>query len=411
METTGFEMTEIRVERIGLDGDGRAGSVRVPTGLPGELWSGSVEDNVLIDGQILSPSPERVNPPCVHHQVCGGCSLQHMATGAQAEWKRGFVTHALESRGISVEVRPTVTSPPRSRRRAVMTGRRTRKTVTLGFHGRRSDGIFDLRECQVLVPEVLEAKALLDRLVVLAASRSGEVKLSVTHGPAGLDIALETAKPLDAEMGTRLAEIAEDADFARVSWNGDVVSLRRDAAQEFVGGARVMGPPGGFLQATAHGEKILVDHVLETVGQARRAVDLFCGSGTFTLPLARGAEVLAVEGSAEMVQALDAGWRQAQGLKRVQARMRDLFRRPVLASEFKGFEAVVIDPPRAGAEAQMHELAKSDVPRIAAVSCNPVTFARDAQILVEGGYRLEAVQPVDQFLWSTHVELAARFSR
>lgn len=404
-------MVEVCVEKIGLDGDGRIGNVRVPAGLPGEVWSGEVIDKVLTGGKILEPSADRVKPPCIHHRVCGGCSMQHVRMDAQVAWKRDFIVQALDARGLSAEVLPLISSPPKSRRRAVMTGRRTRRTVTLGFHGRRSDDIFDLKECQVLVPEVIEAKEILVRLVILAASRSAEVKLSVTHGPEGLDIALETPKTLDAEIGTKLADIAQEADIARVSWNGDVVSLRRDPVHVFVGGARVMGPPGGFLQATEHGEKILVGHALQTVGDAKRVVDLFCGSGTFTLPLARNAEVLAVEGSAAMVAALDAGWRKTRGLKRVVARTRDLFRRPVLSSEFKGFDAVVVDPPRAGAEAQFHELAQSGVSRIAAISCNPVTFARDAQILVAAGFEMSRVQPVDQFLWSTHVELAAEFRR
>ena len=203
--------------------------------------------------------------------------------------------------------------------------------------------------------------------------------------------------------------LTEAHGLSRLTWNGEIVALRAQPMLRF-GRANVPLPYGAFLQATAEGEAALLAAVTETVAKARRITDLFAGIGTFALPLALTAEVHAVEGEAAMLMALDKGFRMAEGLKRVTHEVRDLYRRPLEPDEFKGIDAVVIDPPRAGAEAQSHTLAKSKVPVIASVSCNPATFARDAKILIAGGYRLDWVQPVDQFRWSSHVEIAARFT-
>lgn len=250
----------------------------------------------------------------------------------------------------------------------------------------------------------------LGEIVQIGASRKGEVTLTVTRAEGGADVAVSGAKPLDAALRLDLAGLVERAGLARLAWEGEVIALRVPPAQRF-GAARVVPPPGAFLQATPEGEADLLAAVRDAVGPAHRLADLFAGCGTFALPLAERAEVHAVEGEAAMLTALDSGWRQAAGLKRVTVETRDLFRRPLLADELRGFDAVVIDPPRAGAEAQMAELARSTVPVIAAVSCNPVSFARDARLLVQGGYRLDWVQAVDQFRWSPHVELAARFTK
>ena len=236
------------------------------------------------------------------------------------------------------------------------------------------------------------------------------LRLTVTSGPAGLDVDAAGGRALDAGLRSELAAAAEAGDLARLSWGGEPVALRRQPVQA-MGRAQVVPPPGAFLQATAEGEAVLVAAVREASAGARRVADLFAGCGTFALPLAETAEVRAVEGDGAMLTALAAGWRQAAGLRRVTTEVRDLFRRPLLAPELAGLDAVVIDPPRAGAEAQSRVLAGSGVPRIAAVSCDPASFARDARLLVEGGYRLDWVQPVDQFRWSGHVELAAQFSR
>jgi 23S rRNA (uracil1939-C5)-methyltransferase len=233
--------------------------------------------------------------------------------------------------------------------------------------------------------------------------------VTVTHSLSGLDIAAKGGCPADRPTLERLAAEAEEADIARLTWNDEVIVTRRPPAQRF-GHALVIPPPGSFLQATQHGENALLSAVREIVGEAGSVADLFSGCGTFTLPLANTARIHAVEGSSDMTKALEQGWRSTQGLKQVSTETRDLFRNPLLADEFSPFETCVIDPPRAGAEAQVFELAKAQLPRIAYVSCNPVSFARDAITLVDAGYRLDWIQPIDQFRWSTHVELVASFT-
>lgn len=402
---------EVTVDRLAADGDGRAGALRLPFTLPGERVSGSRDgDGVLTPARILAPSPHRVAPPCPQFGACGGCALQHADDAFVADWKSDVVRRALAARGLAAPLRPIAVSPPASRRRATLAGRRTRNSVLIGFHGRRSGTIVPVTGCTVLRPEILAAVPALAPLVRAGASRSSVLRLALTSGPAGLDLDVAGGRPLEAGLRAELAALAAGAGLARLTWAGEVLAEARPPIQAF-GPARVVPPPAGFLQATAEAEAALVAAVREAVGPARRVADLFAGCGTFSLPLAVAAEVLAVEGDAAAVAALAAGWRASPGLQRVVAARRDLFQRPLLARELAGLDAVVIDPPRAGAEAQAREIAASGVPVVASVSCNPVTFVRDAAILVEGGYALDWVQPVDQFRWAPHVEIVARLSR
>lgn len=406
----------VRIERLGREGDGLAGAVRVPFALPGELWELGEAP------RLIEAAPERVVPPCPHFGACGGCALQHAEAGWLSRWKADVVVRALAAQGIEAEVRPTISSPVASRRRAVFAGRRTKKTVVVGFHGRRSDQFVAVPDCLVVRREIIAGLPALQALTRVAASRSSEVRLGVTTGPVGLDVAVEGGRPLDtgpgssgaglggAGLGGEIAAVAESFDLARVCWDGEPVAMRR-APWLPMGKARVVPPPGAFLQATAEGEAALVSAVGQIVGDAARVLDLFAGCGTFALPLAERAQVVAVEGEAAMLAALAQAARGAPGLRPVRTATRDLFRRPLLPAELAAADAVVIDPPRAGAEAQARELAASRVARIAAVSCNPASFARDARILIAGGYRLDWVQPVDQFLWTGHVELVAAFTR
>ena len=401
----------LTVERLGHLGDGIApGPVFVPMVLPGEVVEGDVVDGRMTAPRIVTPSPDRVKPACPHYRACGGCALMHASDDFVAGWKAEVVRTALAAQGLDAPFRPVVTSPPQSRRRATLSGRRTKKGALVGFHGRASGTIVEIPGCRLLHPHLMAALPTLAEVTALGASRKGEVGLTVTVTEGGLDLTVAEGKPLDQSLFSALAALAERADLARIVWNGEPVASRRPAAQRF-GAARVVPPSGAFLQATAAGEAALVGAVREAVGAAKRIADLFAGAGTFSLPLAERAEVHAVEGEAAMLAALDAGWRQTTGLHRVTTEARDLFRRPLLPDELTRFDAVVIDPPRAGAEAQARELAGSGVQVIAAVSCNPVTFARDARILSDAGFAIDWVQVVDQFRWSPHVELAARFSR
>ncbi|TPE52086.1 class I SAM-dependent RNA methyltransferase [Amaricoccus solimangrovi] len=413
MTEAGEAPREARVERLNRAGEGVAGgeaALTVPFALPGERVRGLPVDGILVPDEIVEAAPERVTPPCRHFGTCGGCALQHASDAFLARWKRETVEVALARHGLSAPFRPVATSPARSRRRASFAGRRTRKTVALGFHARRSEAVVDIIECPLIRPELLAAKPLLAEFTALGAGRGGTIRLALTSSEGGLDLDVREAKPLDGAGLVAAARLAEAGEFARLSWNGETVALRRPPWQAF-GAARVTPPPGGFLQATAEGQAALTGAVLEAAGGARRVADLFSGCGTFSLPLAEGAEVRAVENSAPALAALDRGWREARGLRRVTTERRDLFRRPLTGAELDAFEAVVLDPARAGAEAQSRALAASRVRRVAMVSCDPVTFARDVAILAEGGYRLDWVQVVDQFRWSGHVEIAAALTR
>jgi len=409
-------MTEqFTIERLGHQGDGVApGPVFAPRTLPGEVVSGVREGDRLTQVRIETPSDDRVKPMCRHYQGCGGCQLQHASEGFVAEWKVGVVRAALTAQGLDADFRPILTSPPRSRRRATFAARRTKKGALVGFHGRASDTIVEIPDCQLLDPALLAALPVAEALAITGASRKGVLAVTATLSEAGLDVAVQGGKPLDGPLQLELAQLTERHGLARLTWEGEVIAMRAPPVQRF-GAAEVVPPPGAFLQATREGEAALLGAVGEIVGDARRIVDLFAGCGTFSLPLAERAEVHAVEGDRAMTAALDAGWRKAQGLKAVSTEARDLFRRPLMPDELAPFtapfEAAVLDPPRAGAEAQVVQLAQAKLPVIAYVSCNPVTFARDAARLVAAGYRLNWVQVVDQFRWSSHVELAAAFSR
>ncbi|PKP75783.1 MAG: class I SAM-dependent RNA methyltransferase [Alphaproteobacteria bacterium HGW-Alphaproteobacteria-6] len=407
----------LTIERLGHLGDGVAHRpdgvpVFVPGALPGEVVEAEVSGERATSLRILAPSSDRVAAPCPHYRGCGGCSLMHASDRFIAGWKAEVVRSALLAQGLDAPFRPVITSPPRSRRRATLAGRRTRSGVLVGFHGRASGMISAVTGCLLLHPDLLAVLPALEAVTGLGASRKGEMALAITLTDGGVDLAVDGGKPLDQSLFSALSALAAEAGLARVAWNGEAVVTLRPPQQSF-GAAHVTPPAGAFLQATREGETALLGAVTEAVAGAAFLADLFAGAGTFALPLAARAEVHAVEGDARMLAALASGWRQAAGagLRRLTHEARDLFRRPLLATELARYGAVVIDPPRAGAEAQARELAASTVPVIAAVSCNPVTFARDARILTAGGYRIDWLQVVDQFRWSPHVELVARFSR
>ena len=406
--------TRATIERLGHQGDGIAsGPLFAPRTLPGEIVTGVVQGQSLTDIRIEQPSEHRVQAPCRHYKSCGGCQLQHVSDDFVAQWKTDIVRNALLSRGLETEFRPILTSPAHSRRRATIAVKRTKKGAMAGFHGRASDVITEIPDCHLLAPDLMAALPMAEDLAIIGASRKAPLSVTITTSEVGLDVLVRNGKPLDGPLRIQLAQAVERHKLARLTWDDEPLGMEQPPTQRF-GVARVCPPPGAFLQATPEGEAALVSAVRDAVGSARRIVDLFAGAGTFSLPLATGAEVHAVEGEREMMQALEQGWRKAQGLKKVTTETRDLFRNPLLVEDLRKFgqvfDAVVIDPPRAGAEAQVQELAKAKLPTISYVSCNPITFARDAEVLVSAGYRLNWVQVVDQFRWSSHTELAASLS-
>ncbi|QFT74606.1 class I SAM-dependent RNA methyltransferase [Ruegeria sp. THAF33] len=400
---------QFTITRLGHQGDGIAdGPVYAPRTLPGEIVSGTLVGQQVTDIRVETPSEHRVKAPCRHYKACGGCQLQHASDAFVTDWKLQVVRKALMAQDLKAPLRPIHTSPEQSRRRATIAVRRTKKGTLAGFHGRASGTITEIPACRLLDPALIAAIPVAEALATLGASRKGVLAVTLTLSEAGLDVAVTGGKPLDGPLELALAQATEKHGLARLSWDDEVIAMRHAPVQRF-GAAGVTPPPGAFLQATKDGEKALLKAVSEATRGAKRIVDLFAGSGTFSLPLAESAEVHAVEGEAAMIEALEQGWRRAQGLKRVTTEARDLFRRPLMPDELKSFDAIVLDPPRAGAEAQVDEIAQAQRPVIAYVSCNPVTFARDAKTLVNAGYTLEWVQVVDQFRWSTHTELAARF--
>ena len=401
----------LTIERLGHLGDGIGpGPTFVPRALPGEVVEGTVSGGRIEAPSIVTPSPDRRRAPCPHYAACGGCALMHATDDFVATWKTGVVAGALAAHDLQTTLHPIQTSSDRSRRRATLAGRRTKKGSVIGFHGRASGTLVDLQDCALLLPALQASLPTLRAVTEAGASRKGELALTVTATEGGVDLAVMGGKPMDADLFGTLAALTEAADLARLSWEGEVIAARRPAAQRF-GPAVVTPPAGAFLQATCDGEAALLAAVRQAVGSARRVADLFSGAGTFSLPLADRAEVHAAEALPEMIAALQAAARATTGLRPVTTEVRDLFRRPLLPDEIDRFDAVVLDPPRAGAESQVREIVRSKLRVLAYVSCNPQTFARDAHILTGAGFVLNWVQPVDQFRWSTHVELAAAFSR
>ena len=377
------------VVRLAARGDGVTASGRfVPMTAPG--------DSVAADGGIV-PGPHRQAPPCRHFPDCGGCQLQHVDDAAFADYLAERVAAALAAQGLEVpELRPPHLSPPRSRRRASLKA----AGGAVGFHAEASHRIVDMRECHVLRPELFALAAPLRRLL---KSRAGIV---MTLADQGVDLLLEGVAAGTLEAAEALAGFAREQRLARLALDdgyGPQTIWEPEPATVTLSGTRVALPHGAFLQATADGEAALVAAVREAVGEAAIAADLFAGLGTFALAL--DAKVYAAEGARDAALALKAA---APGLF---VDHRDLFRRPLETAELDRFDAVILDPPRAGAKEQMPALAAARVPRVAYVSCNPATFARDARVLVEGGYALDWIQPVGQFRWATHVELAACFRR
>lgn len=408
---------EVLIERIGHDGDGVADLAGKPVFVPFTVPGDRVR--VALDGargQVLvriEDGPERADPRCRHFSVCGGCQLQHLSGPAYATWKRAEVENALAQRGIAdAPITALVPLPPGTRRRAALSFERTKAGAVLGFHKARRRDLVDVEDCPVLLPAIV---ARLEDLrlwlaEIFTPGTQGMLALLETEG--GLDAALSLARePEDARrLSLALAEGARKLDLARVALRGEVIVERRPPVL-YVAGVPLVPPPGAFLQASAEAERVLTGFVTEGVGAARRVADLFAGLGTFSLALAQRAAVHAVDANAELIAALSKAARHAQGLKPVTVETRDLFRAPLDRETLSRFEAVVFDPPRAGARMQCEMLAASTVERVVAVSCNPATFARDARVLLDGGFRLDWVKPVDQFLWSAEIELVAQFSR
>jgi 23S rRNA (uracil1939-C5)-methyltransferase len=406
----------LQIDSIGAQGDGlAAGPVYVPLSLPGETVTARVEGERAEVVEVLTPSPDRATPPCPHFGDCGGCALQHWASGPYLAWKGELVRQALARERIETEIAATFATPPGARRRLALHARRDGREVRLGFKARRSWRLVEIKTCVIADPRLVAALPALKAVAepFLQHPKSAPT-LHVTWTQTGVDVDVTGVERrsggLSADARVRAARAAELGGLARVTLAGDLV-YQAHAPMVRIGPAMVALPAGGFLQASVEAEAAMGAAVVEAVSGAARVADLFCGVGTFTFRLAEAASVHAADGSAPAIAALKQAIGSASGLKAITAEARDLTRRPMLASEMKRLDAVVFDPPRAGALEQAREIAASKVPMAVGVSCNAATFARDARVLVDAGFTLASVQPIDQFLWSPHVELVGVFRR
>ena len=403
------------IARLGAQGDGVAdtptGPVFVPYALAGERVQADVRGERARLIAVIEASPERIAPVCRHFTHCGGCAVQHLRTPAYLAWKRELVAAAFSARGIDAPIGHVATVGLGARRRASFSARRTGRSVVLGFHEAKGVDIVDLQECPVTASAIVRALPGLRRLVEPLMSRRAPGRVVVTLAANGLDVAIEDV-PGDPSLEVRefLAREATALKLARLTLAGETLYQATVPAVRF-GTANVVLPARSFLQAAPAAEAEMVRLVTQAVGEAKRVVDLFCGMGTFTFPMALRAPVLAVDGDKSAITALANAGNRTPGLKPIETKLRDLFREPLSVTELQGFDAAVFDPPRAGAATQAAMLAASGVKTIAAVSCNPATLARDARILIDGGFNLERVTPIDQFLYSPHIEAVALLRR
>ena len=389
-----------RAEGVTADG------TRVPRALPGEEIALGKENKF----KIILPSKDRITPVCAHYKGCGGCSMQHATQSFIKDWKSNVIKSCLSARGLETIIKPILTSKTNSRRRVTLHGMKTKKSVTVGFFKRNTHELISTPSCELVNPEILSAFSLFEEITLIGATRKSIIEISVTVSKEGLDLNILNGKKLDNQSIMKITGLCESFNIARITWNEDLLANFLNPTIVFQGIA-ITPPPNAFLQATEQGQEILITNAMLSVFDSDKVIDLFSGCGTFTLPAAKRSEVLAIDKTKSMLTAIDQAWRETTGLKKVTSRSQDLFKEPVGKEELNSFDAAIIDPPRVGAEAQSHELAKSHIKRISSVSCNPRTFSRDAKILVDSGFKLDWVQPIDQFLWSSHIELVAQFSR
>ena len=408
----------LAIDRIGHRGDGVAdtaeGPVFVPYALPGETVEVEVVPGHPDRRQLLrveTESPDRIAPICPHFGSCGGCAMQHWTSARYRAWKRGLIVEALTQARLEAPVGEVIDAHGEGRRRAVFHARRgTHDVLQVGYAAPRAHQIVAIDRCPILAPGLDGAIAAAWAIAEVFQGGRKPLDIQMTATDTGIDVDVRGSGTLTTAQAAALARIADKNRLARLTRHGELI-VQRASPTVRMGRATVVLPPGCFLQATTEGEAVLARLVDAATKGAKTIADLFCGGGPFALRLAERARIGAADNDATAIAALAQAAATTQGLKPIEAQTRDLFRRPFTVKELSRFGAVVFDPPRQGALAQARELAASKVPMIVAVSCNPATFARDAHILVDGGYRLTGITPVDQFRYSAHVELVGRFER
>jgi 23S rRNA (uracil1939-C5)-methyltransferase len=404
----------LHIDRLGQRGEGLArgpeGLIVVPYALAGETIVAEVDgaQGKLIE--VLTPSPDRIDPFCPHFSMCGGCAVQTLAPEPYAQWKRDLLVQALRRANLDAAVEPLVDGHGEGRRRATFHARTdARGKCATGFMEARAHNVVEISSCPVLAPSMDAAAAIARALAASLADSGKSLDILVTATASGLDVDLRGHGPLDEQQARRLVRLALAQDLARLSNHGSIVTFQR-APMLAMGRAMVAPPPGAFLQATEAGENLLAAKVCAALEGAGHIADLFAGVGTFSLRLAEFASIEAFDLEEAALGALAKAAR-IEGLRSVRVEPRDLFRRPLSPQELAPFEAVVFDPPRAGSELQARAIAASAAPRVVAVSCNAQTFARDAAILCAGGYEIARIEPIDQFRHSPHVEIIGVFRR
>jgi 23S rRNA (uracil1939-C5)-methyltransferase len=365
--------------------------------------------------QVEHASPERITPFCPHFGICGGCAIQHWETDRYRAWKRDLVVATLAQAkilaGLACDVHPLIDAHGRGRRRITLHARIGQQDVLkVGFAAAHSHDIIPVDRCPILDPGLSGALDAAWAIAEPLISVGKPLDIQMTATDNGLDVDVRGSGPLPAALIAKLSRIAEQRGLARLTRHGELVLMRMPPTIS-IGTAQVTLPPGSFLQATVAGEEALAALVADHCRRAKHVADLFCGVGPFALRLATKSRISAFDSDAGAVTALQKAATSTSGLKPIKAETRDLFRRPLMPQELRDYDAVVFDPPRQGAQAQVQQLAASKIPVVVAVSCNIATFARDARILIDGGYTIEGVTPVDQFRHTPHVELVARFRR
>lgn len=402
---------ELIVTSMGAKGDGIARRdgriIHIPFTLPNETIIAIVDEERGELSELITPSPERVAPSCRWFGTCGGCALQHWATEPYTQWKRSLLGQALLQQGVETTIKPMVTAYGAGRRRVVFHARKKEGRVEIGFMARRTHQLIPIDHCPILVPALKDAPALAHHIASVIDTDK-PLDLHITATDTGLDCDIRGLGAPSDRQRRRLVENFASFHLARLSVHGALIALRNEPSLS-LGRATIALPSGAFLQATSEAEKALTEIAANFLAPAKKIADLFCGIGPFAIRLAEKASIFAYDSDAKAIEALSAV--RAEGLKPIKATMRDLFRVPLVPTELNQFDAVLLDPPRAGARAQMEQLAKSDVPRIVSVACDIQSFARDAKILTQAGYVCEQVIPVDQFAFSAHLEMIALFTK
>ncbi|MEP3280184.1 MAG: class I SAM-dependent RNA methyltransferase [Stappiaceae bacterium] len=404
----------LTITSLGRKGDGVAetddGPVHIPYTIPGDVIQIEGSGGKAKLTSIEQSGPGRVTPVCRHFGACGGCLLQHLDQATYLEFKHALVTTALGSRGLSLPVTPVTTIQPQSRRRTVLSAIKVGKRLVLGYHERKGRTVVDIKECPVLSPSITAVFPLIRQLCEMALPKKGTLRITILETMSGLDVAISGMGRNADRIYPKLAQQIVGSSIIRLTVDDETVIQITEPFLD-MNGVKAMPVSGGFTQATAETENLLAFHVTDACQASKNVADLFAGIGTFSLRLAKTCHVHAVESDRSALKALSAASRMQAHLKPISLEARDLFHRPLLPTELNAFDAIIFDPPRAGAQSQVEQIAQSKVPLVVAISCNPATFARDIRILFDAGYETEAIHPVDQFLFSPHIEVVAVLRR